>query len=164
MESKSLLQHPLEYDSSATTNFLDEGGKGGAGLSGVSLEARAESGVVVALSAASALVGVVVGGGGLNDGGKGSEVAIAIDIRGVDSLDEDVSDSTNTRGASSSAGVGDDLEEVLLSLDGRSGEGDDNDDGISIGVEGGGDSAVVDDLVGEATEGVLDADGEVAGG
>ena len=81
-------------------------------------------------------------------------------VGGVDSLDEDGVNSVNTGSASDSARGGGDLEEVLLSLDGGSGEGNLEDEGISICVEVAGDGAVVDDLVGEVAEGVLDVGGE----
>ena len=81
-------------------------------------------------------------------------------VGGVDSLDEDGVNSVNTGGASSSARSGDNLEEVLLSLDRGSGEGDLKDEGISVSVKVASDGDVVDDLVGEAAEGVLDVGGE----
>ena len=91
--------------------YLDKSSKVGASLSGVTLEASAKSSVVVALSAASTLEGVVVGRGRLDD-----------IRRSVGVGDKLISKTGNLGGATITTGVGDNLKKVLLSVDTLSGE------------------------------------------
>lgn len=147
---------------------LDEGSEGGAGLSGVALEARADAGVIVALAAAATLVGVVVGGGGLLDGGLGSLGELGGAVEGdVDAGGEGVLKAIKPGGAASATRVDIDLKEVLLSVDGGSGESDHDDEGGGVGDGYGGnrDAAVraaTDDLVGESLEGSVDISSNIS--
>ena len=100
---------------------LNEGSKRSAGLSRVSLKARAQPGVVVAFAAASAFVRVEVGSSRLLN--RRDTVGMRLCVVSV-SLDEHGFNPHLPGGASSSARVGVNLEKVLLSLNRGSREGD----------------------------------------